>query len=121
MKKKIHPKYQKVLFVDSSTGFKFLCGTTLQPQEEEEFEGKKYPVYRVPVSSSSHPFFTREKEFVDTEGTIDKLKKRYAKKREEAIKAKEKPVEKPVLPKKKVVKKAVKKAVKKVVKKAKKS
>ncbi|MBT3394266.1 MAG: type B 50S ribosomal protein L31 [Waddliaceae bacterium] len=79
MKKKTHPKYQQVLFVDSSTGYKFLCGTTLQPKEKEEFEGKEYPVFRVPVSSSSHPFFTGDQKFVDSEGRIDKFKKRYGK------------------------------------------
>ncbi len=77
MKKKIHPKYQEVLFVDSSTGDKFLCGTTLQPEETEEFEGKKYPVYRVPISSASHPFFTGSNQFMDTEGRVDKFTKKY--------------------------------------------
>ncbi|MFA5250382.1 MAG: type B 50S ribosomal protein L31 [Parachlamydiales bacterium] len=77
MKKKIHPPYQEVLFVDSSTGDRFLCGTTLQPEEKEEFEGKAYPVYRVPVSSASHPFFTGSKQFIDTEGRVDKFTKKY--------------------------------------------
>ena len=80
MKKKGHPDYQDVLFVDSSTGFKFVCGTTLKPKETEEFEGKNYPVYRVAISSASHPFFTGSKQFVDTEGRVDKFLKRYAKK-----------------------------------------
>ena len=83
MKKEGHPDYQEVLFVDSSTGFKFVCGTTLKPNETESYEGKDYPVYRVPVSSSSHPFFTGSKQFVDSEGRIDKFHKRYAKKKEE--------------------------------------
>ena len=52
MKKQGHPPYQEVLFIDSSTGFKFICGTTLQPKEKEAFEGKEYPVYRMPISSA---------------------------------------------------------------------
>lgn len=80
MKKKIHPEYQEVLFVDSSTGDKFIIGTTLQPSEKEVFEGKEYPVYHVPVSSASHPFFTGSQQFVDSEGRVDKFLKRYAKK-----------------------------------------
>lgn len=80
MKKEGHPEYQDILFVDSSTGFKFVCGSTLKPEEKEVFEGKEYPVYRVPISSSSHPFFTGSKQFVDTEGRVDKFKKRYGKK-----------------------------------------
>ncbi len=87
MKKKIHPKYQTVLFVDSSTGDKFLCGTTLQPEETAEFEGKEYPVYRVPVSSASHPFFTGSNQFIDTEGRVDKFTKRYQAKKAQVQKA----------------------------------
>lgn len=78
MKKNIHPKYQQVLFVDSSTGHKFVCGSTLQSQTTEKFNGVEYPVCRVAVSSASHPFFTGSKQLVDAEGRVDKFKKRYA-------------------------------------------
>jgi len=84
MKKEIHPAYQDVLFVDTSTGYKFVCGTTLQPKETETHEGKEYPVYRVAVSSSSHPFFTGSTQFVDSEGRVDKFMKRYAKKEQQS-------------------------------------
>lgn len=93
MKKQGHPPYQDILFVDTSTGFRLVCGSTLQPKEREVFEGKEYPVYKVPVSSSSHPFFTGSSQFVDSEGRMDKFVKRYAKKaekhREEQQEAKE--------------------------------
>ncbi len=82
MRKEGHPPYQEVLFVDSATGFRFICGSTLQPKEREVFEGKEYPVYKVPVSSASHPFFTGSKQFIDSEGRVDKFVKRYAKKAE---------------------------------------
>jgi len=109
MKKEGHPDYQQVLFVDSSTGYKFVCGTTLKPTETEEFEGQEYPVCRVPISSASHPFFTGSKQFVDTEGRVDKFRKRYAKKKEEGeLQAKQKEEEKNAPPKKKA-KKATKK------------
>jgi len=77
MKKEGHPEYQEVLFVDQSTGTKFVCGSTLQPKETEEFQGKEYPVLRVPISSASHPFFTGSQQFVDSEGRVDKFMKRY--------------------------------------------
>jgi large subunit ribosomal protein L31 len=77
MKKDIHPKYQKVLFVDSSTGYKFVCGSALQPKQTEKFEGVEYPVYLLSTSSASHPFFTGSKALVDAEGRVDKFKKRY--------------------------------------------
>ena len=80
MKKKTHPTYQEVLFVDSSTGAKFLIGSTLQVKERESFEGKEYPISRVPISSSSHPFFTKSSGLVDTEGRLDKFAKKYARK-----------------------------------------
>ncbi len=79
MKKNIHPTYQKVLFVDTSTGKKFVCGSTLEPKEKDTFEGVEYPVYRMPTSSFSHPFFTGSKQFVDEEGRINKFTNRYAK------------------------------------------
>jgi large subunit ribosomal protein L31 len=90
MKEKIHPPYQEVLFVDSSTGTKFLVGSTLQPKEKEIFEGKEYPVVKVPVSSASHPFFTKANQFIDSEGRVDKFKKKYERKREQEKKDQEK-------------------------------
>jgi large subunit ribosomal protein L31 len=94
MKDQGHPPYQEVLFIDSSTGFKFVCGSTLQPKEREKFEGKEYPVYRAPTSSASHPFFTRTSALIDAEGRVDKFKKRYAKKPEPAAPAAPEPVKK---------------------------
>jgi len=77
MKDDIHPKYHKVLFIDSSTGKKFLIGSTLQPKQTQEFEGKEYPCIEVPTSSASHPFFTKTKQFLDSEGRVDKFLKKY--------------------------------------------
>ncbi len=81
MKKKGHPDYQDVLFIDSSTGVKFLCGSTIKTDKTEVHEGVEYPAYYVPVSSASHPFFTGDQQFLDTEGRVDKFMKRYAKKK----------------------------------------
>ena len=89
MKKEVHPPYQDILFVDTATGTKFVCGSTLQPKEKEIFEGKEYPVYKVPISSASHPFFTGSQQLVDSEGRVDKFKKRYAQKVATAKKEKE--------------------------------
>lgn len=83
MKKDTHPKYNDVLFVDSSTGFKFICGSTVQSKETETFEGKEYPVVHVSISSTSHPFFVGGKQFVDTEGRVDKFTKRYQAKQQQ--------------------------------------
>jgi large subunit ribosomal protein L31 len=80
MKKETHPAYQKVLFVDSASGYRFICGSTLQPSGTEKFEGKDYPVYYLSISSSSHPYFTGSKQLVDSEGRVEKFRKRFEKK-----------------------------------------
>lgn len=90
MKKKGHPPYQDILFIDTATGFRFVCGSTLQPKDKEVFEGKEYPAYKVSTSSSSHPFFTGNQQFVDAERRIDKFNKKYSNKKLEAQKFVEK-------------------------------
>ncbi len=109
MKKEGHPHYQNILFIDTATGTKFVCGSTLQSKERETYEGKEYPIFKVPISSASHPFFTGSQQLVDSEGRVDKFKKRYAQKAAQAIEQKEKQEqEKPA--KKAIAKKTVKKA-----------
>ncbi len=78
MKKQGHPAYQDVLFIDTATGDKFVIGSTLKPKEKETYNGKEYPVQRVSISSSSHPFFTGNTQLVDSEGRVDRFMKRYA-------------------------------------------
>jgi len=90
MKKNIHPNYQQILFVDTATGHKFVCGAALESEETEEFEGQTYPVFRVPISSHSHPLFSGKGGPVDAEGRIDKFRKRYAQKQKPAKKKEEK-------------------------------
>ncbi len=99
MKKNIHPEYKEVVFIDSSTGKKFLCRSSVRTSETTDFEGASYPMVRVSISSDSHPFYTGDQKFVDTEGRVDKFKKRYAegtstgkKSAESGAKAKIKPV-----------------------------
>ncbi len=83
MKKNTHPPYQEILFVDSSTGATFIIGSTLTPKEKQVHEGKEYPVYKTPVSSASHPFFTGSQQLVDSEGRVKKFARKYQKKQEE--------------------------------------
>lgn len=84
MKKDTHPSYQKVLFVDSASGYRFICGSTLKTDARETFEGVEYPVSYLSISSSSHPFFTGSKQLVDAEGRVEKFKKRFDRKKEVA-------------------------------------
>ena len=89
MKENTHPEYREVLFVDSSTGNEYLIGSTIKTKETKSFEGKEYPMYRVSISSSSHPFFTKSKKLIDSEGRVDKFTKKYARKTEEVKRAQE--------------------------------
>ena len=82
MKKNTHPTYQKVLFIDSASGHRFVCGSTLKPDAKEKFEGVEYPVSYLSISSTSHPFFTGSKQLVDSEGRVEKFKKRFGNKKE---------------------------------------
>ncbi|PIS01622.1 MAG: 50S ribosomal protein L31 [Chlamydiae bacterium CG10_big_fil_rev_8_21_14_0_10_35_9] len=104
MKDEIHPPYQDVLFIDSSTGAKFLIGSSLQTEERAEFEGKEYPAVKVSISSSSHPFYTGSTQILDTEGRVDKFTKRYKMKKEQQMQDQQKQEEKEAAPKKKVAK-----------------
>jgi large subunit ribosomal protein L31 len=81
MKKDIHPNYRDVVFYDTSSEFKFLTKSTVDTNETIVWEdGKTYPVYKVEVSSNSHPFYTGKKMLLDTAGRVEKFNKRYAKK-----------------------------------------
>ncbi len=84
MKKESHPPYQPVLFIDSASGHRFICGSTMQPKATEKFEGVEYPVVYLSISSTSHPFFTGSKQLVDSEGRVEKFKKRFERKKEAA-------------------------------------
>lgn len=82
MKKDIHPKnYRFVVFKDMSNGNTFLSRSTAVTRETVQWEdGNEYPLIKLEISNTSHPFFTGQKMLVDTAGRIDKFKKRYAKK-----------------------------------------
>ena len=80
MKKEIHPQYKEVVFLDTSSDFKFITRSTMTSGETIKWEdGKEYPLIKIEVSSASHPFFTGKKLFVDTAGRVEKFNKRYKK------------------------------------------
>ena len=82
MKKDLHPKnYRFVVFKDMSNGYQFLSRSTAESKETVKFEdGNEYPVIKLEISNTSHPFYTGKNVLVDTAGRIDKFKKRYEKK-----------------------------------------
>ena len=83
MREGIHPEaYRFVVFKDMSNGISFLGKSTAQTKETVVFEdGKEYPIIKLEISNTSHPFYTCKNMLVDTAGRIDKFNKRYAKKK----------------------------------------
>ena len=80
MKKGLHPEYKEVVFLDTSSDFKFLTKSTMKSSDTIKWEdGNEYPLIKIEVSSASHPFYTGKKLFVDTAGRVEKFKKRYQK------------------------------------------
>ena len=82
MQKELHPKnYKLVVFKDMSNGTTFLSRSTASSKEMTQWEdGKEYPLIKLEISNTSHPFYTGKNMLVDTAGRIDKFRKRYAKK-----------------------------------------
>ncbi|MBN2173060.1 MAG: type B 50S ribosomal protein L31 [Bacteroidales bacterium] len=81
MKKDIHPKdYRFVVFKDMSNDYSFLTRSTAKSKETIKWEdGKEYPLIKLEISHTSHPFFTGKMKLVDTAGRVDKFKSRYQK------------------------------------------
>ena len=79
MKKDIHPQnYRYVVFKDMSNGDAFLTKSTVNTKETIEWEdGKEYPLVKLEISNTSHPYFTGKMKLVDTAGRVDKFKSRY--------------------------------------------
>ena len=78
IKKGIHPEnYRPVVFKDMSNGDMFLSRSTCSTKETIEFEGETYPLVKLEISSSSHPFYTGKSKLVDTAGRVDKFMSRY--------------------------------------------
>ena len=80
MKKGIHPEnYRLVAFKDMSNEDIFLTKSTADTNETIEFEGAEYPLIKMEISRTSHPYYTGKSKLVDTAGRIDKFKNKYAK------------------------------------------
>ena len=81
MKPGIHPEYRKVLFIDSATGDEWMTRSTLSSNETREIDGEEVQVVKLEISSYSHPFWTGKMRELDSDGKIDRFRRRYAKKK----------------------------------------
>lgn len=80
MKKDTHPKnYRMVIFEDTTSGQRFLIGSTVHTTRTAAWtDGKEYPLCQVEISSASHPFYTGQSKVIDTAGRVEKFKMRAA-------------------------------------------
>ena len=96
MKQGIHAKnYRPVVFQDLNDNTTILTRSTVEAEETIILDGAEYPLVKVHISSSSHPYFTGEERIVDIEGRVDKFKAR----RQAAAKAKAEKIAKSAKPK----------------------
>jgi len=80
MKKGIHPNYRPVVFHDVSANVSILTQSSVQTDETMTMpDGNVYPLYKVEISSASHPFFTGKMKFLDTTGRVEKFQNKYKK------------------------------------------
>jgi large subunit ribosomal protein L31 len=80
MKKDIHPtSYRLVVFKDMSNDHTFITKSSTQTKETIEVDGVTYPLIKVEISNTSHPFYTGKMKLVDTAGRVDKFRNRYKK------------------------------------------
>ena len=78
MKKGIHPSnYREVVFKDMSNDEIFITRSTVATKETIDVDGTTYPLVKLEITSSSHPFFTGKQKLVDTAGRVDKFMSRY--------------------------------------------
>lgn len=73
MKTGIHPKLYDVVFVDSSSGAKFIAQSTIKSNETEKINAKDHYVIKMELTSDTHPFYTGKQRLVDTAGRVDKF------------------------------------------------
>ncbi len=81
MKGEIHPEYHKVIFVDSATGDEIITRSTMTSKETRNVDGEDVPVVKLEISAFSHPFWTGTMRELDSDGKIDRFRRRYAKKK----------------------------------------
>ena len=80
MKKEIHPEsYRLMAFKNMSNDDIFITKSTVETKETIEVDGVEYPLVKLEISRTSHPYYTGKSKLIDTAGRIDKFKNKYAK------------------------------------------
>ncbi len=80
MKKGIHPEnYRLVVFKDMSNEHTFITKSTADTKDTIDIDGATYPLVKIEISDTSHPFYTGKMKLVDTAGRVDKFMNKYKK------------------------------------------
>ena len=77
MKKDIHPVSRKVLFKDITTDQNYIIESSVETDEKVTHEGNEYPLVKIEISSSSHPFYSGKERSGGTTGRIEKFNQKY--------------------------------------------
>ena len=80
MKADIHPAVRKVVFQDTITGSQYIVLSAIKTEAKISLDGQDYPLVKVDVSASSHPFYTGQMRILDTAGRVEKFGTRYGSK-----------------------------------------
>lgn len=79
MKAGIHPDYRDVVFMDMASGFKFITRSTISTRETVKMDdGKEYPLFKLDVTSESHPFYTGAQQRINETGRVEKFRQKFA-------------------------------------------
>ena len=78
MKEGIHPDYRDVVFQDMASDFRFITRSTVNTREKITLDGKEYPLFKLDVSSESHPFYTGAQQHVNEAGRVEKFRQKFA-------------------------------------------
>ena len=79
MKSNTHPEnYRLVAFKDMSNNDMFITKSTVDTKETTKIDGVEYPLFKLEISRTSHPYYTGKSKLVDTAGRVDKFRSKYA-------------------------------------------
>jgi len=78
MKPDIHPETHPVIFIDD--GHEIISRSTMTSKETRDIDGVEHYIVKIDISAFTHPFYTGKEKIMDTEGRVERFKKRYGKK-----------------------------------------
>jgi large subunit ribosomal protein L31 len=79
MKADIHPNYRDVVFLDMASGFKFVTRSTVNTRESIKMDdGQEYPLFKLDVTSESHPFYTGAQQRISETGRVEKFRQKFS-------------------------------------------